>query len=132
VARYIRGWTLPDSPRRAELPRLRERGHQALAVMERHLSTRPWFTGDAYGVADIAPHAFVAADRRQRWQHAVLAGQREHVGGIDRRGERLDQRLSRRQRRFRELDRRDHVPRHRAAAFALRLEHRHFVVSGFL
>ena len=64
VARYIRGWTPLDSPRRAELPRLRERGHQALAVMERHLSGRPWFSGDAYGVADIALHAYtdVAAD----------------------------------------------------------------------
>lgn len=64
VARFIRGWTPHDSPRRAELPRLRERGHQALAVMERHLSGRPWFSGDAYGVADIALHAYtdVAAD----------------------------------------------------------------------
>ena len=64
VARYIRGWTPLDSPRRAELPRLRERGHQALAVMERHLARRPWFSGDAYGVADIALYAYtdVAAD----------------------------------------------------------------------
>jgi glutathione S-transferase len=64
VARFIRGWTPPDSPRRAELPRLRERGYQALAVMERHLATRDWFTGDAYGVADIALFAYtdVAAD----------------------------------------------------------------------
>ena len=64
VARFIRGWTPLDSPRRAELPRLRERGHQALAVMERHLAGRPWFSGDAYGVADIALHAYtdVAAD----------------------------------------------------------------------
>ncbi len=64
VARFIRGWTPPDSPRRAELPRLRERGHQALVVMERHLSAQPWFTGDAYGIADIALFAYtdVAAD----------------------------------------------------------------------
>src|SRR3546814_10200838 len=38
VARFIRGWTPADSPRRADLPKLRERGHQALAVMERHRS----------------------------------------------------------------------------------------------
>jgi glutathione S-transferase len=37
VARFIRGWTPLDSPRRADLPKLRERGHQALAVMEQHL-----------------------------------------------------------------------------------------------
>lgn len=45
VARFICGWTPPDSPRRAELPRLRERGHHALAVMERHLGAQRWFTG---------------------------------------------------------------------------------------
>lgn len=58
VARFICGWTPIDSPRRADLPRLRERGHQALAVMERHLSAAPWFSGDGYGIADIALHAY--------------------------------------------------------------------------
>lgn len=60
VARFVCGWTPLDSPRRAELPRLRERGHQALAVMERHLSATPWFTGDAYGIADIALYAYTS------------------------------------------------------------------------
>ena len=58
VARFICGWTPLDSPRRADLPRLRERGHQALAVMERHLAAMPWFTGETYGVADIALFAY--------------------------------------------------------------------------
>ncbi|MEL1264186.1 glutathione S-transferase family protein [Pseudoxanthomonas putridarboris] len=58
VARFIRGWTPPDSPRRADLPRLVERGGQALAVMEKHLQSADWFTGDAYGVADIALFAY--------------------------------------------------------------------------
>lgn len=64
VARFIRGWTPAGSPRRADLPRLRERGAQALAVMERHVSTQPWFTGEQYGVADIALFAYthVAGD----------------------------------------------------------------------
>jgi glutathione S-transferase len=64
VARFICGWTGLDSPRRADLPKLRERGHQALAVMERHLLTAPWFTGSEYGIADIALFAYtdVAAD----------------------------------------------------------------------
>ena len=64
VARFICGWTPADSPRRADLPRLRERGHQALAVMEKHLSSHPWFTGPGYGIADIALFAYtdVAAD----------------------------------------------------------------------
>ena len=58
VARFICGWTPADSPRRAELPALRERGHQALAVMERHLSSAPWFSGADYGIADIALFAY--------------------------------------------------------------------------
>ncbi|WP_313213532.1 glutathione S-transferase family protein [Stenotrophomonas acidaminiphila] len=64
VARFIRGWTPPDSPRRQELPWLRERGHAALAVMERHLADHAWFTGSEYGIADIALFAYtaVAAD----------------------------------------------------------------------
>ncbi|KAF1688015.1 glutathione S-transferase [Pseudoxanthomonas broegbernensis] len=64
VARFIRAWLPPDSPRRAELPRLRERGHQALASMERHLAAADWFTGPDYGIADVALFAYThcAAD----------------------------------------------------------------------
>ena len=54
VARFICGWAPIDSPRRADLPRLRERGHQALAVMERHLAQHEWFSSLGYGIADIA------------------------------------------------------------------------------
>ena len=60
VARFICGWTPIDSPRRADLPRLRERSHDALRVMERHLSSHAWFTGRAYGIADIALFAYTA------------------------------------------------------------------------
>ena len=70
VARFISGWTPIDSPRRADLPMLRQRGHAALAVMERHLADHQWFTGPAYGIADIslyaythvAPHGGIALD----------------------------------------------------------------------
>jgi glutathione S-transferase len=64
VARFICGWTALDSPRRADIPKLRERGHQALAVMEHHLLTARWFTGSEYGIADIALFAYtdVAGD----------------------------------------------------------------------
>ncbi|MBN6148797.1 glutathione S-transferase family protein [Xanthomonas sp. AmX2] len=58
VARFIRGWTEADSPRRAELPRLRAGAAQPLAVMERHLQAQAWFTGPDYGVADIALFAY--------------------------------------------------------------------------
>ena len=58
VARFIRGWAPADSPRRADLPRLVERGEQALAVMEKHLGGALWFSGSDYGVADIALFAY--------------------------------------------------------------------------
>jgi glutathione S-transferase len=58
VARFISGWTPHDSPRRSDLPRLRERSHDALAVMERHIAAHRWFTGEHYGIADIALFAY--------------------------------------------------------------------------
>ncbi len=63
VARFICGWTPLDSPRRTELPGLHARGHQALALMERHLSAAPWFTGPDYGIADIALFAYTHVAR---------------------------------------------------------------------
>ncbi|MNN62355.1 Glutathione S-transferase GstB [compost metagenome] len=60
VARFICGWTPADSPRRADLPKLRERGHDALAVMEQHLVAHDWFTGPHYGIADIALYAYTS------------------------------------------------------------------------
>jgi glutathione S-transferase len=54
VARFICGWTPIDSPRRGDLARLRERGRDALGVMEQHLQRAPWFSGEHYGIADIA------------------------------------------------------------------------------
>ena len=64
VARFICGWLPEDHPRRAELPRLRERGHQALAVMEQHLAGRHYFVGERCTVADLALFAYThtAAD----------------------------------------------------------------------
>ena len=58
VARFIRGWLPADHPRQAELPRLLERGHAALEVMDRHLAAREFFVDAGYGIADIALHAY--------------------------------------------------------------------------
>jgi len=33
-------------------------GYQAIAVMERHLATGPFFVGDSYSIADIALYAY--------------------------------------------------------------------------
>jgi glutathione S-transferase len=58
VARSIVRYQPPDSPRRAELPRLRERGNQALSVMEQHLRRSPFFVAERYSIADIALYAY--------------------------------------------------------------------------
>jgi glutathione S-transferase len=58
VARSVLRYLPPDSPRRADLPRLLERGNQALAVMEQHLSREPYFAAGRYTVADIALYAY--------------------------------------------------------------------------
>jgi glutathione S-transferase len=64
VARFICVALPAQHERRAELPRLHERGYQALAVMEQHLARERFFVGDAYSIADIALFAYthVAAD----------------------------------------------------------------------
>jgi glutathione S-transferase len=58
VARFIAKFLPADHPRRAELPRLRERAHQALAVMERELATRDFMVDAGYTIADIALYAY--------------------------------------------------------------------------
>ncbi|MGH8247422.1 MAG: glutathione S-transferase family protein [Gammaproteobacteria bacterium] len=64
VARMVRAFLPQDHPRRAELPRLLERGNQALNVMERRLSGNRFFVADRYSIADIALYAYThcAAD----------------------------------------------------------------------
>jgi len=61
VARFICLWLPEDHPRRAELPRLRARGEQALGVMEKHLARQPFFVAGGYSVADIALFAYTHA-----------------------------------------------------------------------
>jgi len=64
VARFILYYLPADTPRRAELPRLQERGRKALGVMESHLEREPYFAGGRYSVADISLSAYThcAAD----------------------------------------------------------------------
>jgi len=61
VARFICLWLPEDHPRRADLPRLRERGYQALDVMEKHLAANAFFVDSGYSVADIALFAYTHA-----------------------------------------------------------------------
>jgi len=58
VARFILYYLPPDTPRRADLPRLHERGYQALGVMEQHLAKERFFAAGRYTIADIALYAY--------------------------------------------------------------------------
>jgi glutathione S-transferase len=57
----VRHWVLhpsPDEERQRLLPRKREQGVRALAVMERHLAGHAWFVGEGPTVADLALYAY--------------------------------------------------------------------------
>ena len=66
VARFIRGWTPPDSPRRADLPRLMRTGRTGAGGDGEASASAQWFTGADYGVADIALFAYT--DCAERWR----------------------------------------------------------------
>jgi len=83
-----------DSPRRAELPKRLAQGHEALKVMEGHLTRRPFFVEARYTIADIALYAYthVAEDGGLELERypavrawlARVAEQPRHVGLLDR------------------------------------------------
>jgi glutathione S-transferase len=57
----LKFWTLwggLHNKRADEIALLQTRGQAALGVMEQHLAEHAWFTGDAYGIADIALYAY--------------------------------------------------------------------------
>ncbi len=56
VARFICNY-VPEE-RADELPNLREKGRDALQVMDRHLSDQDWFVGKACSLADISLYAY--------------------------------------------------------------------------
>lgn len=64
VARFIAKFLPKDHPRQATLPQLREKGEQALQVMEQHLTKQSFFVANRYSIADIALFAYThcAAD----------------------------------------------------------------------
>lgn len=58
VARFIRHFLPEDHPRQAELPRLLERGHAALMVMESHLGSHSYMVGERLSIADFGLYAY--------------------------------------------------------------------------
>lgn len=57
----VRHWVAhlpPDPERERQLPRKRELGHQALRVLDGHLTGRTWLVSNAPSVADLALYAY--------------------------------------------------------------------------
>ncbi len=58
VAKYILTMLPEDTPRRAELPRLHEKGYEALQILESRLASADFLVGESYTIADIALFAY--------------------------------------------------------------------------
>ncbi len=58
VARHWLQHVAMTEAQRAQLPARQEGGRAALAVMERHLASSPWFGGEAMTIADMALYAY--------------------------------------------------------------------------
>lgn len=83
VARFIMGWLPEDSPRRSELPRLRERGYQALDVMEKQLARQDFLVDSGYGVADIALYAYTHDASRGGFDLSAYPGIRAWLSRVE-------------------------------------------------
>ncbi len=58
VAKYILTMLPPDTPRRAEIPNIHEKGYAALQIMEDHLAENDFLVGERMSIADIALYAY--------------------------------------------------------------------------
>jgi len=58
VAKFILTMLPPDTPRRAEIPLLHEKGYAALQILEDRLKNRDFLVGGEYSIADIALFAY--------------------------------------------------------------------------
>lgn len=58
VAKFILSMLPADTPRRAEIPTLHEKGYAALQIMEDHLGRNNYLVGEKLTIADIALYAY--------------------------------------------------------------------------
>ncbi|MDG1995077.1 MAG: glutathione S-transferase family protein, partial [Emcibacteraceae bacterium] len=58
VAKFILSMLPADTPRRAEIPSLHEKGYVALQIMEDHLGVQDYLVGNSLTIADIALYAY--------------------------------------------------------------------------
>lgn len=82
VARFIHHFMPADSPRRAELPALEQRGHAALGVMEQRLAAHPYLVADRFTVADIALYGYTHVADEGGFDLAAYPGVRAWLGRV--------------------------------------------------
>ena len=58
VARFIKKYLPDNHERHADLPRLLDRGYQALSVMDKHLAQQDYLVDSGFTIADIALFAY--------------------------------------------------------------------------
>ena len=61
VLKFWTQWGGLHRKRSDEIAVLKQRGQAAIDVMEGHLGRHAWFTGERYGIADIALYAYTQA-----------------------------------------------------------------------
>jgi glutathione S-transferase len=82
VARYEMSFL--GRPRETLEPRLFERGHAALALMEQTLQQAPWFAGPGLSLADIALVAYTRVAGEGGFDLAPYAAVRAWIGRVER------------------------------------------------
>jgi glutathione S-transferase len=80
--RYILRHLPADSPRRAEMPARLERGRAAIATMDKHLATNPFFVAGRYSIADIALYAYTHVAHEAQLDLAPYSNVRAWLGRI--------------------------------------------------
>jgi glutathione S-transferase len=80
--RYIVKHLPPEHARRAELPARLEKGRAALAVMDSHLTARPFFVAGRYSIADIALFAYTHVAHEGGHDLAPYAGVRSWLARV--------------------------------------------------
>jgi glutathione S-transferase len=73
------GWL---EEKRAQVPEKRERGEQALAVMDAHLDRRRFFVDERYSIADIALYAYTHVAEEGGFDLSRYAAVRAWLGRI--------------------------------------------------
>jgi glutathione S-transferase len=80
----VRFWQFSNQleAHRHELDERRQRGYDALRVMDNHLQTRPYFVGGSYSIADIALYAYTHVADEGGYDLAPYQAVRQWIGRV--------------------------------------------------